>query len=201
ARAVLAAGRDARPAAARKPKIRWHPIPFGAERRKQMRAYARRHYDLDRARLLEPKVIVQHYTATATLESAFNTFAANEPDPELGEHPGVCTHFIVDRDGTIHRLVRLKWMCRHTIGLNHTAFGIEHVGRSDAEVMGNRRQLAASLRLTRWLQARHGIATADVIGHAESLSSPHHLERVERLRDRTHEDFAPATMRRYRARL
>jgi len=205
ARAVLAAGRDALArvgaAAARRPRIRWHPIPFGEERRKQMRAYARRHYDLDRVRLLEPKVIVEHFTATATFEPAFNTFAADEPDPELGERPGVCAHFIVDRDGTIHQLVRLRWMCRHTIGLNHTAFGIEHVGRSDAEVMDNRRQLAASLRLTRWLQERHGIATEDVIGHAESLSSPHHLERVERLRKRTHGDFAPKAMRRYRARL
>ena len=67
--------------------------------------------------------------------------------------------------------------------------------------MGRARQLDASLRLTRWLQARHGIATRDVIGHAESLSSPHHRERVARLRTQTHGDMVPATMRRYRARL
>jgi hypothetical protein len=40
-----------------------------------------------------------------------------------------------------------------------------------------------------------------VIGHAESLSSPHHHELVPSLRGRTHGDFAPATMGRYRARL
>ena len=67
--------------------------------------------------------------------------------------------------------------------------------------MGRRRQLAASLRLTRWLQGRFGIRTRDVIGHAESLSSPYHHERVRAMRRRTHGDFGPATMRRYRARL
>ena len=37
-----------------------------------------------------------------------------------------------------------------------------------------------------------------MIGHAESLSSPYHRERVAAMRKRTHGDFAPATMRRYR---
>ncbi|MGH2968793.1 MAG: N-acetylmuramoyl-L-alanine amidase, partial [Solirubrobacteraceae bacterium] len=185
-------------ATAAKPRMRWTPIPFGADRRRQMRAYSRRHYGRDRSRLREPKVIVQHFTASSSFGSAFDTFAANQPDVELRERPGVCAHFIVDRDGTIHQLVRLKWMCRHTIGLNHVSFGIEHVGTSDAGVMGRHRQLAASLRVTRWLQERHGIRSRDVIGHAESLSSPYHSERVARLRDRTHGDFAPAAMRRYR---
>jgi N-acetylmuramoyl-L-alanine amidase len=187
-----------RSAAAPKPRIVWSPIPFGADRVRQMRAYARRHYGLHRARLLAPKAIVEHYTATSTYGPAYNTFAANSPDVEFGERPGVCAHFIVDRDGTIHQLVRLKWMCRHTVGLNHVAFGIEHVGTSDGDVMGRRRQLAASLKLTRWLQDRYGIRDRDVIGHAESLSSPYHRERVAAMRKRTHGDMAPSTMRRYR---
>jgi len=97
--------------------------------------------------------------------------------------------------------VRLRWMCRHTVGLNHVAFGIEHVGVSDGDVMGRRRQLAASLALTRWLQARYGIRRGDVIGHAESLSSPYHHERVARLRRQTHGDWAAPAMRRYRGML
>jgi hypothetical protein len=188
----------ARAAAAPEPRIRWHPIPFGADRRRQMRAYARRHYRLDTARLLEPKVIVEHFTASSTFASAYNTFAANQPDVELHERPGVCAHYLIDRDGTIHQLVSLRWMCRHTIGLNHTAIGIEHVGVSDGDVMGRARQRAASLELTAWLQERFGIRRRDVIGHAESLSSPYHHERVPSLRRRTHGDFAPTTMRRYR---
>jgi hypothetical protein len=202
ARAVLAAGASqvmrASAAAPPKPRIAWSPIPFGADRIRQTRAYARRHYALDRARLLAPKVIVEHFTASSTYGPAFNTFAANAPDVEFGERPGVCAHFIVDRDGAIHQLVRLKWICRHTVGLNHVAIGIEHVGTSDGDVMGRRRQLAASLRLTRWLQGRHAIRDRDVIGHIESLSSPYHRERVVAMSDRTHGDFSRSTMRRYR---
>ena len=48
----------------------------------------------------------------------FNTFARNAPDLELGELPGVCSHFVIDRDGTIYRLVPTTIMCRHTVGLN-----------------------------------------------------------------------------------
>ena len=201
--AVLAAGTAAaaRAAAAPRPRIVSRPIPFGAGRRAQTRAYARRHYGLGSELLAEPKVIVEHYTGTSTFAPAFNTFASNARDPELHERPGTCAHFIVDRDGTIYQLVSLTLICRHTIGLNHVAIGIEHVGVSDADVLGRRRQLAASLRLTRWLQGRHGIQNRDVIGHAESLSSPYHHERVARLRLRTHLDFAPSTMRRYRRRL
>jgi hypothetical protein len=37
-----------------------------------------------------------------------------------------------------------------------------------------------------------------VIGHNESLSSPFHRERVERLRRQTHGDFSRSSMRSYR---
>ena len=203
AAAVLAAGRaTARSAAAAaRPRITWRPIPLGATRRAQMRAYARRHYGIDTAALRAPKVIVEHFTASGTFGSAFNTFAANAPDVELHERPGVCAHFIVDRNGTIYQLVSLKWMCRHTVGLNDVAIGIEHVGFSDAEILGRPKQLRASLRLTRWLQSRYGIRRRDVIGHSESLTSPYHHERVARLRRQTHGDWTRADMRRYRGML
>src|SRR3954463_14565678 len=141
-------------AAAAKPEIAWSPIPFGVRRRREMRAYSERHYGVASARLTHPKVIVEHFTATASYAPAWNTFASDVRDPELHELPGTCAHFIVDRDGTIHQLVSLKWRCRHTVGLNDTAIGIEHVGTSDAGVMGRRRELRASLRLPRWLHAR-----------------------------------------------
>jgi len=191
--AVLAVARAIAP-----PRVVRTPIPFGPRRRAEMRAYADRHYGIDDHRLVRPRVIVEHYTASNSFASAFNTFAANSPDVELGERPGVCAHYLIDRDGAIHRLVPTTVMCRHTVGLNWTAIGIEHVGVSDAQVLGNARQRAASLRLTRMLQGRYRIATRNVIGHAESLSSPFHRERVASLRRQTHGDFAQAAMRRYR---
>jgi N-acetylmuramoyl-L-alanine amidase len=180
------------------PRVVSKPIPFPQKRRDEMRAYAKRHYGIDGFRLVKPKVIVEHYTATNSFGSAFNTFAKDSPDVELHELPGVCSHYVIDRDGTIYKLVSLKLMCRHTVGLNYTAIGIEHVGQSDGQVLGDKRQLRASLRLTRMLQGRYGIATKNVIGHNESLSSPYHRERVAKLRHQTHGDFRRASMKRYR---
>jgi N-acetylmuramoyl-L-alanine amidase len=188
-------------AAAAPPPIVQNPIPFGSRRKAEMRAYARRHYGLNTALLKDPRVIVEHVTVTRTFRATFNTFAPDIADPELHELPGVCSHYVVDRGGRIHQLVPLRLMCRHTVGLNYTAIGIEHVGTSDAQVLGNARQLRASLRLTRWLQAKFGITTENVIGHAESLSSPYHHERVKRLRRQTHGDFVRRDMDAYRARL
>lgn len=173
-------------------------IPFGATRRNEMAAYARRHYGLGTYKLKRPHVIVEHYTVTSTARAAWNTFAPDVADPELHELPGTCAHFLIDRDGTIFSLVSTSIMCRHTVGLNYTAIGIEHVGFSDGQVMGNARQLRASLQLTNWLRCRHGVSVRNVIGHSESLSSPYHRERVAALRDQTHADMGHSTMRRYR---
>jgi N-acetylmuramoyl-L-alanine amidase len=181
-----------------RPAIVQDPIPFGARRVAEMRAYAGRHYGLHRGRLIAPKVIVEHLTANTSFRATFNTFASDAPDPELHERPGTCSHFVVDGRGTIHQLVPLKWMCRHTVGLNWTAIGIEHVGTAESAVFGDARMLSASLRLTRWLQGRYGITTKNVIGHNESLSSPYHQERVARLRQQTHADFPRRFMVRYR---
>jgi beta-N-acetylhexosaminidase len=195
-RAVLALARAVAP-----PREVAKPIPFGQERRADMAAYAQRHYGIDDYRLRDPKVIVEHYTVTSSFPPVFDLFSRNVPDPELHELPGICSHYVIDRDGTVYRLVPTTIMCRHTVGLNWTAIGIEHVGQSDAQVMGNRRQLAASLRLTRALQGRFGIATRNVIGHNESRESPYHRERVARLRTQTHADFPKAVMDGYRRRL
>jgi hypothetical protein len=190
------------PAALPRPAIVAKPIPYGAERRVQMAAYARRHYGLRYATWrLNPRVIVQHYSASESAGSVFATFAANAPDPELGELPGVCSHFVIDKDGTIYQLVSVRIMCRHTVGLNYTAIGIEHVGTSDRQILGNERQLAASLRLTVWLMDRLRIELRNVIGHNESLTSPYHRELYPRWRCQTHGDWTKASMDVYRARL
>jgi len=191
----------AAPAAPPKPTIVWKPIPFGAARKAETATYARRHYGIDTWRLRGPHVIVEHYTATNSLASTLATFAADTPDAELHELPGTCAHFVIDRNGTIYQLVALTTMCRHTVGLNYTAIGIEHVGTSDAEILDNPRQLAASLRLTVWLMARYRIQLRNVIGHNESLTSPYHRERVAAWRCPTHGDWTHADMLVYRRQL
>ena len=181
-----------------RPRIVLKPIPFGATRRAEMAAYARRHYGLNTWRLVRPRVIVEHYTAASTFASTYSYFSANTPDSELGELPGVCSHFLIDRDGTIYRLVPTTTMCRHTVGLNWTAIGIEHVGTSDRQILDNPAQLSASLRLSVWLMSRYGILLRNVIGHSESLTSPYHRERYAAWRCQTHADWQHADMEVYR---
>ena len=166
-----------------------------------MTEYAIRHYGIHTYRLVTPHVIVIHYTETPDFQSTYNTFAPDVPDTELHELPGTCVHFVIDRRGVIRQLVALGIMCRHTVGLNWTAIGIEHVGYSDGEVLGDGAEMRASLKLVRWLRCRLHVRLADVIGHNESLSSPYHHENVASLRSQTHSDFNRADMQVYRARL
>jgi N-acetylmuramoyl-L-alanine amidase len=166
-----------------------------------MADYVRRHYGSFMKptwRLVNPHVIVIHYTDSGDFASVWNTFAADVPDVELRELPGTCAHFVVDRNGTIYQLVSLAIMCRHTVGLNWTAIGIEHVGFSDAEILNDHAQLTASLRLVHWLRCRFHISISNVIGHNESLSSPYHHEDVPWLRTQTHGDWIHADMQIYR---
>jgi N-acetylmuramoyl-L-alanine amidase len=183
-----------------RPHIVAKPIPFGAQRLAETAAYAEKHYGTA-TYMLRPRAIVEHVTATSNFAVAFNTFAADVPDAELHELPGTCAHFVVDRDGTIYQLVPTNVICRHTVGLNWAAIGIEHVGLSDAQVLGDAAQMRSSLALTLWLMWKYRIALANVIGHSESLTSPLHRERYAPWRCQTHADWRHADMVVYRRRL
>ena len=140
-----------------------------------MAAYARRHYGIDSYRLRDPKVIVEHYTVTATFQQTFNTFAPDHPDPELHELPG---HVRALRDRPRRHDLPARPALDHVPPHGRAEL---HGDRDRARrlqrrrVMRNARQLAASLRLTRWLRCRYGIGTNNVIGHSESalLAVPH----------------------------
>ncbi|HEU4392570.1 MAG TPA: peptidoglycan recognition family protein [Solirubrobacterales bacterium] len=188
-------------ASASRPPIVKRLIPFGPKRKREMAAYSERHYGQPRWRLRHPRVIVEHMAQTGTASAVFNAFAPDVPDVELGELPNVCAHFVVGPSGRTYQLVNLRTRCRHTVGLNWTAIGIEHVGYGDGDVLGNRRQLRASLWLTHWLRCRFDIGVRDVIGHNESLSSPYHHELVPSLRRQTHGDWKHGSMRTYRRKL
>lgn len=184
-----------------RPPIVAHLIPFGPKRKREMAAYSERHYGQYQWRLRHPHVIVEHMAETGSAAAVFNTFAPDVPDAELGELPNVCSHFVIASSGQIFKLVNLRTRCRHTVGLNWTAIGIEHTGYGDSDVLDNPRQLHASLWLTQYLRCRFHIKLPDVIGHNESLSSPYHHELVPSLRRQTHGDWKHRSMRVYRHRL
>nr|WP_233243932.1 N-acetylmuramoyl-L-alanine amidase [Paraconexibacter algicola] len=93
--------------------------------------------------------MVEHVEVVATDAAVRNAFVPNRPDPEIEKRPGVCSHFVIDGAGRIHQLVPRRLVCRHTVGLDHTAIGIEHTGFTDGDVRGGslqveRRRLRAS---------------------------------------------------------
>ncbi len=182
-----------------KPAFHHRFIPITAQRERETSAYGVRHYGRAGWTIDQPHVIVEHLTENDSVDATYNTFAPDVPDVELHELPGLCSQFVIARDGAIYQFTPITFMCRHTVGLNWTAIGIEHVAYREDDVFARHAQLDASLRLTRWLRCRYGIPVQDVIGHAESLSSPYHHERVARLRTQTHADWQPAAMGRYRA--
>jgi N-acetylmuramoyl-L-alanine amidase len=187
----------ATPAAA-KPVIKKRLIPFPQSRKNEMAAYSKRHYGDNTYVLSDPRVIVIHYAVAGSLGAIYNTFAPDNPDVEFHELPGVCSHFAVGADGGIVKFVPTNIRCRHTVGLNHVALGIEHVGFSDADVLNRKPQFKASLRLTQFLRCRFGISVKNVIGHNESLSSPFYKELDPDFQGQTHGDFRRSSMRVYR---
>jgi N-acetylmuramoyl-L-alanine amidase len=196
---ALASG--AQPAPLPPPRIVKDFIPFGPARKQQMRAYALEHYGIDSYQLVDPHLIIWHYTESATFQSVWNTFADDVPDVQYHELPQVCAHFVIDTDGTIYQLVPLDIMCRQVVGLNYTSIGIENVGFSDSQVMNDAAQFQSALELTRWLRCTKHIPVANVIGHNESLSSPYYRELVPAFRGQTHQDFNRADMNVVRARV
>ncbi len=149
------------------------PISFGEQRQEMTLDYIREHYDSAATDILiDPQIVVVHWTATPTLESLY---AAFEPDTlpaaragiSRGGRVNVSSQFTVDRDGSIYQLMPDNWMARHTIGLNRIAIGIENIGGSEWPLTDE--QLLANEWLIRQLVDKYeGIKY--VIGHHEYLS-------------------------------
>jgi hypothetical protein len=202
-RATVTPSPDPTPHPPARPPIVSKPITFGADRRAQMAAYSQRHYG-DSSTVLDPKVIVLHYTAGSTADSAWQTFQSNQPN--VGELPGTVAHFIVDQDGSILQLVPLDLRGRHTIGLNHVAIGIEFVQEAGAgdtwavgQIFHRHAQIDAGLRLVRWLQHRFGIRTGDVVGHGTANESRYFKDLKGWTND--HGDWGPSAVRLFHERL
>jgi N-acetyl-anhydromuramyl-L-alanine amidase AmpD len=152
-------------------------IDFPQQRKDEMAAYSLRHYGTSTWRL-NPSMIVLHFTETDTASSARNTFANDSPN--LGELPGTCAHFIVAQNGDVWQIVPTSVMCRHTIGLNDKAIGIEIVQRTqgnsshwaDQQILDRPAQIGAVLALLRSMQRSYGISLSNIVGHATANQAP-----------------------------
>jgi N-acetylmuramoyl-L-alanine amidase len=201
--AGASSGAGAQPAATTstvaKPPIHKMLIPYPQKRKREMAAYSKHHYGQYKWRLNNPQLIVEHYAAAGSISAIFNTFRTDQPDVEFHELPNVCSHFAVAASGAVYKFVPPTIRCRHVVGLNYTAIGIEHVGFSDQDILNRPAQLNGSLQFTQWLRCRFGIPVSNVIGHNESLSSPFYKELDPRFRGQTHQDWNRADMNIYRA--
>jgi N-acetyl-anhydromuramyl-L-alanine amidase AmpD len=197
------AGAGAQPAATTsavaKPPIHKMLIPYPKKRKREMAGYSKHHYGQYKWRLNNPQLIVIHYAEAGSISSIFNTFRTDQPDVEFGELPNVCSHYAVGTSGGVYKFVPPTIRCRHVVGLNWTAIGVEHVGFSDADILNRPAQLNGSLQFVQWLRCRFGIPVDQVIGHNESLSSPFYKELDPRFQGQTHGDWNHADMQTYRA--
>lgn len=146
------------------------PIVFDEERITLTKEYLFQRYQLEQETPeIVPKMVVLHWTAIPTFEKSFEAFEKStlpnwRPDIESVSGLNVSSHFLVDQDGTIYRLMPETTMARHVIGLNHCAIGIENVGGTP-ETPLTRKQLRANIFLVEYLAAKYPIEY--VIGHQE----------------------------------
>src|SRR5262249_5635677 len=108
-------------------RIKNKPIQFDQERIQLTLAYRRLHQDPAAKDInIQPKMVILHWTGISSFESTWNYFNRTRAEAARSElaaagEVNVSAHFLVDRDGTIYRLVPETWMARHCIGLNHVA--------------------------------------------------------------------------------
>ena len=164
------------------------PITFNEERKILTLEYLENRYGLEQETpQIVPKIIVLHWTVIPTFEKTFEAFnPATLPNwrPDIKDVSGlnVSSQFMVDRDGTIYRLLPETTMARHVIGLNHCAIGVENVGGTD-DLPLTEAQLKSNIWLVRYLKKKYNIDY--LIGHYEYTLFENHplwLEKDEEYR-------------------
>lgn len=146
------------------------PIIFDEQRVELTKEYLLNRYELKQdTPEITPKMVVLHWTAIPSLKKSFEAFNRSTlPNwrPDLVNVSGlnVSSHFLVDQDGTIYRLMPETTMARHTIGLNHCAIGIENVGGTEGLPL-TKKQLRSNIYLVNYLASKYDIDY--VIGHQE----------------------------------
>ena len=90
--------------------------------------------------LINVDIAIRKLEPTDTFHKRLATQIENRMSETMAQR---LTQFDIATDGTIYELVSLGTMYRHTVGLNYTAIGIEHVGESDQQILDDLRQLHA----------------------------------------------------------
>lgn len=148
------------------------PIPFTDARIAMTREYLAERYGMEDASIrIVPRIVVLHWTAIATLEDSYGAFVPESLPSSRGDLTAagdlnVSVQFLVDRDGTVYRLMPETWMGRHAIGLNHAAIGVENVGGEGSEDNLTDAQIQSNVRLVGYLKEKYP-SIEYLIGHHE----------------------------------
>jgi len=154
-------------------KIIDKPIDFGPERIAMTKEYIKTHYGKTVDTIeITPKIIVLHWTAEMSFEKSFKRLQpqkllTDRKDIAKASLLNVSSQFLVDRDGTIYRLMPENWMARHVIGLNYSSIGVENVGGKGNKVDDlTPAQRQANKDLIRYLRYKYP-SIKYLIGHHE----------------------------------
>jgi N-acetyl-anhydromuramyl-L-alanine amidase AmpD len=180
---------------------------FDTERMRLTVDYARHHYGAASAVLNNPQMIVVHFTTIPTLQKSLDFFRPAHIDPQIrrdiagGGEVNVSAHYLVDGDGTLYQLAGEDILCRHIIGFNHSAIGIENVA-VDADDLTPAQLEANAALISRIVQRQPSIRY--LLGHHEyrDRTLPHYqlyreVDTTYRFTDKV--DPGPLFMTRLRA--
>lgn len=139
------------------------PISFNDTRHQLTLDYLEKEYGLIQDEpLIDPQMIIIHWTSLGDLESAFKVFQNpvkprfRNDDPLLPEELNVSAHYLVDQDGTIYQMLPDSMMALHVTGLNYCAIGIKNVGNNlDKPLTGA--QLQANIQLVELLCKKYSV--------------------------------------------
>ncbi len=148
------------------------PVTFDEHRKQLSLQYLKQRHGIETEKaIIDPKMIVVHFTVIPTLEGTMRAFM----DPELpssrskikgASQLNVSAQFVIDRDGTIYQLFPEEiTFARHTIGLNYCAFGIENIGDGKDNPLTDA-QLQANIDLVTYLKNKYPTVEY-LIGHQE----------------------------------
>jgi hypothetical protein len=147
----------------------YKPVIFDSQRSALSLEYLKDRYGIIQSTpVIQPVMIVLHWTAIPSLEKTFDAFnrstlPAARKGIQYASSLNVSSQYLVDRDGTIFQLMPDSLFARHVIGLNYCAIGVENVGSEKQPL--TKAQLNANVQLIRYLKSKYPIKY--VIGHYE----------------------------------
>lgn len=129
-------------------------ILWTQNRENLIREYAQLHYGKNITRII-PRGVVLHWTATENGDGVYNYFYGETMPEDGGGTLNVASHYLVYKDGTIYQLTPETALNRHAIGYNWCTIGIENVGGSEGEENLTEAQVAANIKLIKYLQSKY----------------------------------------------